>query len=118
MQQCGWPRLRTREGLRAAGVLSLAWWRTETQNTCDMGMLSGCSCYLEGLRASGVLGMAAWLAETMDTGGMCMLALDRNCYLYMARWQCHGVTALRRRRTQGVILQLWYQVLCASSHAV
>ena len=85
MQQGGWPSLRTREGLRATGVLSSAVWRTETQNTCDMCTLKlDCSCCREGLRASGVLGVAAWLAETLDTSGMCMLALDRNCYLYMA----------------------------------
>ena len=93
-------------------MLSSAVWRTETQNTCDMCMLEwDYSCYREGLRASGVLCVAVWLAETMDTGGVCMLESDHNCYLYMARWQCHGVTALRRRRTQGVIPQLCNQLL-------
>ena len=35
----GWLRLRTRESLRAAGVLSAAMWLAETQDTCGMCML-------------------------------------------------------------------------------
>ena len=79
-QQCGWLRLRTREGLRAAGVLSAAVWLAETQDTCGMCMLEwDRSCYREGLRAAGVLGAAVWLAETQNTCGMCMLAMDAFC---------------------------------------
>ena len=68
MQQRGWLRLRTREGLKVAGGLSAAVWLAETQDMGDrcMPYLDG-SYHHEGLRASGVLGAAGWLAGTQDT---------------------------------------------------